>query len=652
MFHHPRRRSMLLLPLMLLLMMLIWSAFSLSKAAAATTLGAAAAQSGRVFAAAVSTSHLSDSQYVNTWYTEFSGFTPENEMKWDTTEPSQNAFNFSSADTLVSDAQQHNMKIRGHTLVWHNQLPSWVSSISSGSTLLSVMNNHITTEMTHFKGKIWYWDVVNEAFNEDGTRRGDVFQNEIGNAYIEDAFRTARAADPNAKLCYNDYNIEDMNSAKSQAVYAMVSDFKNRGVPIDCVGFQSHFIVGQIPSDFQATLQKFANLGVDVQITELDIRMPTPASQANLNQQATDYSNVVKACLAVSRCNDITVWGIPDKYSWVPGTFSGYGAPLLFDDNYNKKPAYNATLTALNGATQVTPTPTGTPVPHSGYAVNAGGDATGSFAADGYYSGGSTYTTTATVSTSGVPNAAPAAVYQTERYGNFTYTLPDLIPGTYTVRLHEAEVYWTSSGQRSFNVSINGQQVLSNFDIYTAAGGADKAVVEQFTTTADTSGQITIQFTSVKDNAKVSGIEVIAGSSATPTPTPTQGTTPTPTQGTTPTPTPTQSQGGSTCSVHYAITNQWQGGFGASLTITNTGTTPINGWSVQFSFPDGQTISQLWNGSYTQSGSNVTITNISYNGTIAAGGTLSSPPGFNGTWNGTNAPPTAFTLNGSPCSVV
>ncbi len=653
MFQRLKKRSMLFLPLVLLLMMLTWSAFSLSNASAATTLGAAAAQSGRVFASAISTSHLSDSQYVNTWYTEFTGFTPENEMKWDTTEPSQNSFNFSSADTLVSDAQQHNMKIRGHTLVWYSQLPGWVSSISSSSTILSVMNNHITTEMTHFKGKIWYWDVVNEAFNDDGSRRPDVFQNLLGNSYIETAFRTARSADPNAKLCYNDYNIEDMNSAKSQAVYAMVSDFKNRGVPIDCVGFQSHFIVGQIPSDFQATLQKFANLGIDVQITELDIRMPTPASTANLNQQATDYSNVTKACLAVSRCNDITVWGIPDKYSWVQGTFAGYGAPLLFDDNYNKKPAYNSTLTALNGASQVTPTPTGTPTPQSGYAVNAGGSAVGSFAADGYYSGGSTYTTTATVSTSGVANAAPASVYQTERYGNFTYTFPNLIPGTYTVRLHEAEVYWTSSGQRSFNVSINGQQVLSNFDLYTAAGGADKALVEQFTTTTDASGQITIQFTSVKDNAKVDGIEIIAGSIATPTPSPTTGSTPTPspTTGSTPTATPTQGQGGATCSVHYAITNQWQGGFSASLTITNTGTTPINGWTLQFSFPNGQAITQLWNGSYTQSGSAVTISNASYNGTIPAGGTVTSYPGFNGTWNGTNSAPTAFTLNGNACSV-
>jgi len=145
---------------------------------------------------------------------------------------------------------------------------------------------------------------------------------------------------------------------------------------------------------------------------------------------------------------------------------------------------------------------------------------------------------------------------------------------------------------------------------------------------------------------------VFSGSSGTtPTPTPTQGTTPTPTptQGTTPTPTPIS---GASCSVHYAITSSWQGGFGASLTITNTGSTAINGWNLQFLFPNGQTITQLWNGTETQSGSTVTITNVSYNASIPAGQALSSEPGFNGTWNGTNGPPTAFTLNGRPCSVV
>ncbi len=307
-----------------------------------------------------------------------------------------------------------------------------------------------------------------------------------------------------------------------------------------------------------------------------------------------------------------------------------------------------------------TPTATGTPVISSGYAVNAGGPAVGSFTADADYSGGTTYSTTSSINTSGVSNPAPQAVYQTERYGNMTYTFPNLKPGaSYTVRLHEAEAYWTSSGQRLFNVAINGQQVLTNFDIYATAGAANKAIVEQFTTTADASGQITIQFTNVKDNAKINGIEILAGSSSTPTPTPTNTPTPTPTVTSTPTPTPTVTStptptptptSGAVCSVQYAITNQWSGGFGASVTLTNTGSSAINGWTLTWTFANGQTITQLWNGTVTQSGSNVSVTNASYNGTLAPGGNTNF--GFNGSWNGSNAAPTAFTLNGKGCSVV
>jgi glucosylceramidase len=158
----------------------------------------------------------------------------------------------------------------------------------------------------------------------------------------------------------------------------------------------------------------------------------------------------------------------------------------------------------------------GTPVAiSSGYAVNAGGSATGSFAADGYYSGGNTYSTTASINTSGVTNPAPQAVYQTERFGNMSYTFPNLIPkAQYTVRLHFAELYWNSSGKRTFNVSINGTQVLSNFDIFATAGGEYIAIVEPFTTIADSNGQIAIQFTSVVNNAKVSGIEIALASYA------------------------------------------------------------------------------------------------------------------------------------------
>ncbi|GAB1513546.1 endo-1,4-beta-xylanase [Actinophytocola sp. KF-1] len=309
-----------------------------TSASAATTLGAAAAAQGRYFGTAVAANHLGEADYVNVLNTEFNSVTPENEMKWDAVEPSRNSFNFANADRIVTQARGRGASVRGHTLVWHQQLPGWVSGLDTAN-LRSAMVNHINGVMGHWKGQIHSWDVVNEAFEENGTRRQSPFQQRLGNGYIEEAFRAARAADPAAKLCYNDYNTDGQN-AKSNAVYAMVQDFKSRGVPIDCVGFQSHFNAqSPVPSDYRANLQRFANLGVDVQITELDIE-GSGAAQAN------NYRTVTETCLAVSRCNGITVWGVTDKYSWRPN-----GTPLLFDGSYNKKPAYTAVLDTLNGGT-------------------------------------------------------------------------------------------------------------------------------------------------------------------------------------------------------------------------------------------------------------------------------------------------------------
>jgi endo-1,4-beta-xylanase len=316
-------------------------------AQAASTLGAQAAATGRYFGTAVPAGKLGDSTYVSILDREFDMITPENEMKWDTTEPSRGNFNFGPADQIVSHAQAHGQRMRGHTLVWHSQLPGWVSSIMDANTLRSVMDNHITQEMTHYRGRIYAWDVVNEAFADGSTQhRSSVFQNVLGNGFIEEAFRTARAADPAAKLCYNDYNIEDWNAAKTQGVYAMVRDFKSRGVPIDCVGFQSHFGSGGPPSNFQTTLSNFAALGVDVQLTELDI------AQAG----SSAYSNTVRACMNVSRCAGITVWGIRDSDSWRSGD-----SPLLFDSSGNKKPAYDAVLSALGTGTPASNPPTTAP---------------------------------------------------------------------------------------------------------------------------------------------------------------------------------------------------------------------------------------------------------------------------------------------------
>ncbi|MFD8224313.1 non-reducing end alpha-L-arabinofuranosidase family hydrolase [Streptomyces massasporeus] len=303
----------------------------------ASTLGAQAAQSGRYFGTAVAAGRLGDGTYTGILDREFNSVTPENEMKWDTTEPSRGSFNFGPADQIANRAQARGQRLRGHTLVWHSQLPGWVSSIRDANTLRGVMNNHITTVMNRYKGRIHSWDVVNEAFADGGSGqlRSSVFRDVLGNGFLEQAFRTARTADPAAKLCYNDYNIENWSDAKTQGVYRLVRDFKARGVPIDCVGLQAHFGAGGPPASFRTTLSNFAALGVDVQITELDIAQAPPNA----------YANTVRACMNVARCTGITVWGIRDSDSW-----RSQENPLLFDRNGNKKPAYQSALTSMGGA--------------------------------------------------------------------------------------------------------------------------------------------------------------------------------------------------------------------------------------------------------------------------------------------------------------
>ncbi|GAA2684060.1 endo-1,4-beta-xylanase [Actinoplanes palleronii] len=313
---------------------------------AATTLGSAAAAKSKYFGTAVAAYKLSDTVYAGILDREFTMVTPENEMKWDATEPSQNSFSYSSADTIVARAKTNGQRVRGHALAWHSQQPGWASSLS-GTALRSAMVNHVTAVATHYKGQIYAWDVVNEAFADGSTgARRDSNLQRTGNDWIEVAFKAARAADPAAKLCYNDYNTDGVN-AKSTAVYNLVKDFQARGVPIDCVGFQSHFnSASPLPSDYQANLQRFADLGVEVQITELDIAGSGTA-------QADSYATVVQACLAVSKCAGITVWGIRDSDSW-----RASDTPLLFDANGTTKAAYTSVISAFGATTSPSsPTP-------------------------------------------------------------------------------------------------------------------------------------------------------------------------------------------------------------------------------------------------------------------------------------------------------
>jgi len=281
-----------------------------------------------------------NASYRNIATTEFNQITPENVMKWDPTEPSDNNWNFTAADGLVAYATANNMTVHGHALIWHQQTPGWVQGLSA-SAMQTAINDHIATLVGRYANNptVTGWDVVNEAFNEDGTRRQSFWQNTLGDGYIAAAFRAARAADSNAILCYNDYNIESAN-AKSDAVYNLVSSLKAQGVPIDCVGMQSHLgIQYGAPSGIQAQIQRFASLGVTVRISELDIRMLNPSDSTKLATQATYFGQVVNACNAVAACSGITIWGIDDGTSWIPGTFSDQCCGLLWDSSYQPKPA-------------------------------------------------------------------------------------------------------------------------------------------------------------------------------------------------------------------------------------------------------------------------------------------------------------------------
>ncbi|KAL2145771.1 hypothetical protein VTI28DRAFT_6270 [Corynascus sepedonium] len=320
------------------------------------TLNEAMVASGREYIG-TSLTVRGDSTEENIVKTEFGSITPENAMKWDATEPNRGQFTLSGADQHANWAKQNGKQLRCHTLVWYSQLPGWVSNSGfDNATLIDVMTNHINELMGRYKGVCTHWDVVNEALNEDGSYRDNVFLRVIGEAYIPIAFRIAAEADPDAKLYYNDYNLEYLGP-KLEGAARIVKLVQQYGVKIDGVGYQAHLVTESTPTqetptpseeDLTAALRTTADLGVDVAYTELDIRMNTPANDQKLQELADAYNRVARSCLNVDRCVGITVWGVSDRYSWVPGTFPGEGEALLWDSNFQKKAAYDAFLEGLS----------------------------------------------------------------------------------------------------------------------------------------------------------------------------------------------------------------------------------------------------------------------------------------------------------------
>jgi endo-1,4-beta-xylanase len=427
-----------------------------------------------------------NAQYRAIAAAEFNQVTHENALKWEATEPSNNNFTFTQADGVIAFAQANSQVVHGHTLVWHSQTPGYVQGLSA-SAMLAEMREHIATVVGRYANNpaVQSWDVVNEAIGDGtGALRTSFWFNTLGENYIDEAFRAARAADGNADLCINDYSIENIGQ-KSNALFALVQRLQQRGVPITCVGFQAHLVLNQIPGDFVQNMQRFANLGLKVRITELDIRIPLPADNTELQQQSNNFATVVNNCRAVSACGGITTWGIDDGSSWLPNSCCGGGneaAALLWNAQYQQKPAYTGFHNALGGAV-VTSTTTSRP------------------------------------------------------------------PTTTTSR----------------------------------------------------------------------------------PPTTTTSRPPTTTTSSPPPP------GG--CSAAFTLVNQWNNGFQGDVRVTNTGASATNSWTVVMTFPNGQTVTQVWNGrATTPDPTPVTVNNESYNSVIAPSG--STTFGFLGSHSGTNGAPT------------
>jgi endo-1,4-beta-xylanase len=267
-------------------------------------------------------------------------------MKWYAIEPVRGEFAFKPADAIVEQAREAEQPIRGHTLVWHAQLPEWVRQLGP-SQLREATHEHIRRVMGHYADDVTVWDVVNEPISDGGGLRNSVFLRRLGPGFIADAFRTARAVDADAKLYLNEIGAEGIN-AKSNRLYEIVRELKQQGVPIDGVGFQTHANLKGLPDDFAANMQRFRRLGLDVAITEADVALRVPPDEAKLRAQARVYAQIVRSCLAVE-CRSLTFWGFTDGRSWISETQAGMGAATLLDEQLRPKPAFAAVQEALGG---------------------------------------------------------------------------------------------------------------------------------------------------------------------------------------------------------------------------------------------------------------------------------------------------------------
>lgn len=307
----------------------------------------------------------------------FNSITAENEMKFQSLQPSEGQFTYTAADRIVNFATENDMKVRGHTLVWHSQNPSWLFSGASRETLLARMRSHISNVVRHFRGKVYAWDVVNEAVMDDGSyRTGNLAEDQksrwyeiMGESYIAEAFKAAHEADPDAKLFYNDFY--DYIPAKHQGIYEMLKRLLEQGVPVHGVGMQCHLNIEpstnpmnqayhQTVENLESAIELYSSLGLEVHVTELDLSLYVPGvmydpstfyTQATFTEalqikQAERYRAFFELFRKHSdKISSVTFWGIADDNTWLSEFSSGRkDFPLLFDNAHNPKKAYDAVM--------------------------------------------------------------------------------------------------------------------------------------------------------------------------------------------------------------------------------------------------------------------------------------------------------------------
>jgi endo-1,4-beta-xylanase len=279
-----------------------------------------------------------DEAYLEDLVKTFTSVTPENAMKWELIEPADGEFAYEQADAIVDAAVRTHKRVRGHPLVWDQQLPAWVRA---STDVEAVLGRHVTTLVKRYRGRVGVWDVVNEPLEDDGSLTATPFTKAMGERFIDTAFAAARAADPKARLFLNEIAAE--RAPKLDALVQLARRLKRRGVPIDGIGLQNHTSVDNPPSQRQLAdaFGRFGELGLDVEITEMDVVMPSGSA---LEAQAAAYAAAARACAAAENCTGLTVWGVTDRWSWLGAA----KRPLPFDEEGRPKPALGALRDALS----------------------------------------------------------------------------------------------------------------------------------------------------------------------------------------------------------------------------------------------------------------------------------------------------------------